>query len=125
MKMLFEEVSPRSAELAQHRSSSGFPSDAGHHFHAQDQLHCHACTETGDLRNSGQFGVVAKNPSTLSLHPVFGAQSGPQHRSHGSAAFMDSDLVDLGTNHRPQQTRNSFSPSKSVDQRDARGLDLL
>src|SRR5207249_43702 len=84
--------------LARHRWLSGLPSDASHYFHAQDQLHRYACPEGGDLRNSGQFGVVAKNSTALSLHSIPGARCRSQRCGDGSAALGHSDLMDLGTN---------------------------
>src|SRR6266567_8639610 len=78
------------------------------HQNAQSQLPAHTRAEDGDLRDSGKPGAVAKNPPALSLRSLSGARRRSQRCGDGSAPFRDSDLLDLRTNHRSQQARNSF-----------------
>src|SRR5205814_9915877 len=83
-------------------------------LNAQSQLNHHARTEDVDLRDGGEFGVVAENLAALPLRSLLGAQSKSQRGRDGGAAFRYSNQVDLRSNHRSSAGRNSLSAFESL-----------
>ena len=75
---------------------SKFPSNRN----AQSEFNHYACAEDAGLRHGGKLGALAENFAALSLHPLSRTRPQSEHRRHGSDAFRNSHLLDLGTNYR-------------------------
>ena len=113
-----------SAEVAQHRWPSGFPSDAGHSMHRVNSI----------LMQAPKI-MIFETAANLELWPkilphyryIRFLERGTDRNLVVMAAhaFRHSDLLDLGANHRPRQVRNSFSSFESLDKRNARRLDIF
>ena len=97
-----------SAEVAQHRWLSGFPSDAGHSMHRVNSILMHAPKM-----------MIFETAANLELWPkilphyryIRFLERGHDRNlvDHGSHAFRHSNFLDLGANHRPRPSSKFIS----------------